>query len=80
MIDLLVMQQRLQQMVPRAVPPAGTNEATYFVRKNLRSGTAVNYPQGNVVVLGDVNPGSAVIAGGDIAVWGRCEPLTPPCC
>jgi hypothetical protein len=74
-----VMQRRLQQTVPRAVPPAGINEATYFVRKNIRSGTAVNYPQGNVVVLGDVNPGSAVIAGGDIFVWGRCVQVHPCC-
>jgi septum formation inhibitor MinC len=55
---------------PRPATPAGSSEPCYVVRKNLRSGTAINYP-GNVLVLGDVNLGSCVIAGGDIHVWGR---------
>lgn len=40
-----------------------------LVRRTLRGGMAVRHP-GAVVILGDVNPGAEVIAGGDIAVWG----------
>jgi septum site-determining protein MinC len=36
----------------------------------LRSGFSLQHP-GHVVVIGDVNPGAEVIAGGDILVWGR---------
>ncbi|MGI6576044.1 MAG: septum site-determining protein MinC [bacterium] len=42
---------------------------TLFVRRTLRSGQRINY-HGNVVVIGDVNPGAEVIAGGDILVMG----------
>jgi len=40
------------------------------VRRTLRSGQSLRYP-GHVVVIGDVNPGAEVVAGGDIVVWGR---------
>lgn len=41
-----------------------------LIRRTLRSGQSV-YHAGHVVILGDVNPGSEVIAGGDVIVWGR---------
>jgi septum site-determining protein MinC len=40
------------------------------VRRTLRSGQSLRHP-GHVVVIGDVNPGAEVVAGGDIVVWGR---------
>ena len=40
------------------------------VRRTLRSGQDLRHP-GHVVVIGDVNPGAEVVAGGDIVVWGR---------
>jgi septum site-determining protein MinC len=36
----------------------------------LRSGQIIRHP-GHVVVVGDVNAGAEVIAGGDIVIWGR---------
>ncbi len=45
-------------------------EEAVFVHRTLRSGHKVKHP-GHVVVLGDVNPGAEVIAGGNIIVWGR---------
>lgn len=42
---------------------------TKFVRGTLRSGRSVRF-EGNVVVLGDVNPGAEIIAYGNIAVFG----------
>ena len=36
----------------------------------MRSGTVPEHP-GHVIVLGDVNPGAEIVAGGNIVVWGR---------
>ncbi|MGB5974193.1 MAG: septum site-determining protein MinC, partial [Nodosilinea sp.] len=36
----------------------------------VRSGVEIRHP-GTVVVLGDANPGSSLVAAGDILVWGR---------
>ncbi|HWQ14482.1 MAG TPA: septum site-determining protein MinC [Roseiflexaceae bacterium] len=41
-----------------------------FVRRTVRSGQVVRH-QGHVTVLGDVNAGAEVIAGGSVVVWGR---------
>lgn len=41
-----------------------------LVRQTLRSGATVQHP-GHVVVIGDVNPGAEIVAGGDVVVWGR---------
>ncbi|MEM6282464.1 MAG: septum site-determining protein MinC, partial [Chloroflexota bacterium] len=40
------------------------------VRRTLRSGQRVQ-TDGHAVIIGDVNPGAQVIAGGDVIVWGR---------
>jgi len=44
--------------------------AAKWVRGPLRSGGRVEY-DGNVVVLGDVNAGAEIVAGGSVIVWGR---------
>lgn len=41
-----------------------------YIETTLRSGAEIRH-DGTVVILGDVNPGSEVIAAGDILVWGR---------
>lgn len=41
-----------------------------YINTNLRSGTEICHA-GSVIVLGDLNPGSAIIADGDIIIWGR---------
>jgi septum site-determining protein MinC len=50
----------------RAVPEG----AALVVRRTLRSGQRVVH-DGPVLVLGDVNPGAEVVAGGSVVVWGR---------
>ncbi len=40
------------------------------IQRTLRSGQVVHHP-GHIVVIGDVNPGAEVKAGGSIIVWGR---------
>lgn len=41
-----------------------------YLETTLRSGADIQH-NGTVVILGDVNPGSSVVAEGDILVWGR---------
>jgi septum site-determining protein MinC len=45
---------------------------TKFIRKTVRSGQIINYP-GNIVIIGDVNPGSEVFAAGNIIVLGTLK-------
>lgn len=45
------------------------DENTILVQRTLRSGQSIHY-DGNVVVLGDVNPGSEVVATGNVIVMG----------
>lgn len=57
---------RTQQSLD-AVQPSG---GALWLEKTLRSGMRVEY-DGNVVVVGDVNPGAEIVAAGDILIWGR---------
>ncbi len=43
---------------------------THYVYGTMRSGKSVEYA-GNVVVIGDVNPGAEIIAKGNVFVFGR---------
>lgn len=45
-------------------------EQAILVQRTLRSGFSLHFP-GHVVVLGDINPGAEVVAGGHVIVWGR---------
>ncbi|NLH95939.1 MAG: septum site-determining protein MinC [Clostridiaceae bacterium] len=47
---------------------------TKFHRGTVRSGTLVSY-EGNVVILGDVNPGGEVVAAGNVVVMGSLRGL-----
>ena len=49
---------------------APMNEETRFIRHTLRSGQSERALEGNMVILGDVNPGAEVVAAGDIIVLG----------
>jgi septum site-determining protein MinC len=45
-------------------------EQAVLVRRTLRSGFTLKHP-GSIVVMGDVNPGAEITAGGSVVVWGR---------
>jgi septum site-determining protein MinC len=45
-----------------------------MIRETLRSGRSI-YHEGDVVILGDVNAGAEIMAGGDVLVWGRLRGL-----
>jgi septum site-determining protein MinC len=60
-------------------PPVSTTKAEQkgldesgglIVQQTLRSGQAIRHA-GHVCVIGDANPGSEIVAGGNIIVWGR---------
>lgn len=45
------------------------NLPTLYIRRTVRSGQSIS-SDGNIVVIGDINPGAEIIAKGDITVWG----------
>ena len=53
---------------PPVEPPSG--DEAIVVQRTLRSGQVIKH-DGHVVIIGDVNPGAEIHAGGNIIVWGR---------
>jgi septum site-determining protein MinC len=51
-----------------------TDADAIMVKKTLRSGSRIAHA-GHVTVIGDVNPGAEIIAGGNVVVWGRLRGL-----
>lgn len=47
-----------------------TGDEAMLVQRTLRSGHNINF-FGHVIVIGDVNPGAEIVAGGNVVVWGR---------
>jgi septum site-determining protein MinC len=41
-----------------------------LIHRTLRSGASIKF-DGHIIVIGDVNPGAEIIAGGNIMVWGK---------
>lgn len=44
--------------------------APLYLQTTIRSGAEIRHP-GSVIIMGDLNPGSSVVADGDILVWGN---------
>jgi septum site-determining protein MinC len=69
----LAQNQPVETHEPRDLPeikPDETGISGVLIRHTLRNGRTVRHT-GHVVVIGDVNPGAQIIAGGDVLVWGR---------
>ena len=47
-----------------------SGEQALLIHRTLRSGYSL-HNSGHIVVIGDINPGAEIIAGGDIFVWGH---------
>ena len=62
--------QSSHQVEKTAIDSMLDGDEAVFLARTLRSGHKVSYP-GHIVVLGDVNPGAELIAGGNIIIWGR---------
>jgi septum site-determining protein MinC len=67
-IDLGLDRRPVQE---RSVDPSEPRlgEAVLWQR-TLRSGQTIRHP-GHVIVIGDVNPGAEIVAGGHVVIWGR---------
>jgi septum site-determining protein MinC len=65
----LYVSQMANQQAQNEQPTLRETDNTLFLRRTVRSGQAIHHAS-NVVVLGDVNPGAEIVAGGDIIVWG----------
>ncbi|MCU0491489.1 MAG: septum site-determining protein MinC [Chloroflexaceae bacterium] len=63
-------------IIARPVPARPLTQATgpeaeaLFLGKTLRSGQVVQFA-GHITLIGDVNAGAELIAGGNVVVWGR---------
>jgi septum site-determining protein MinC len=57
-------------MVQKETIEVGDDGETTLIKRTLRSGQKIK-KSGNIVIIGDINPGAEVIAGGDIIVFGK---------
>jgi septum site-determining protein MinC len=61
---------KIRPDIPAPTNPTITEDSALWVKRTLRSGVRLEH-EGNVILLGDVNPGAEVVAGGSVIVWGR---------
>lgn len=54
----------------QSADPGRALEDPLYVQTTVRSGVEIRHP-GTLILLGDTNPGSSLVAEGDILVWGR---------
>jgi len=50
----------------------GNAEKTLVIKRTVRSGQRIEF-EGNVLIIGDLNPGAELIAGGDVYIFGRAR-------
>lgn len=67
-IEVVLARDRGEDEVPFETELLG--DEAILLGRTLRSGQRLHHP-GHVIVLGDVNPGAEIVAGGHILVWGR---------
>jgi len=76
--DELQAEDKLEELIDEENEQVSDKEAalhelsklpTLYLKQNLCSGQTMSF-DGNIVLIGDANPGSEVIAKGDITIWG----------
>jgi septum site-determining protein MinC len=71
--QILGLATRIHKPHPQEAPTIAKgidDDTALWVNKTLRSGTRIEFAS-HIVILGDVNPGAEVVAGGSVIVWGR---------
>jgi len=58
------------EQTPKSRDTSLDGDEAILIHKTLRSGARINF-DGHIVVIGDVNPGAELIAGGNVIVWGK---------
>jgi len=66
-------------LAPPSAVQSRNEQLTYYYEGALRNGQSIRY-NGSVVVLGDANPGSEIIASGNIIVMGAIKGLVHAGC
>ena len=67
----LGLETALQTKQPEpAIESSAPTGDSIVVQRTLRSGQVIYHP-GHVIVIGDVNPGAEIRAGGNVIIWGR---------
>jgi septum site-determining protein MinC len=64
-----------QSAIAPLLPPSNEDSTPLlaepiYLQMTVRSGMDIRH-QGNVIIMGDVNPGGEIFAAGDIIIWGR---------
>jgi len=62
-------ENKLENILLQETVSKAEKKDTLYVKQTLRSGQKLEY-DGNLVIIGDCNAGSEVIASGDIMIWG----------
>jgi septum site-determining protein MinC len=57
-----------------AVSESSGSQGGILLKETLRSGRSISH-EGHVIIIGDVNPGAQIVAGGDVVVWGKLRGL-----
>jgi septum site-determining protein MinC len=72
----LGLETRLTPARPVSLPSvaAEAHNNAMLIQRTVRSGQVIHHP-GHVVIIGDVNPGAEIKAGGSVIVWGRLRGL-----
>ncbi|MEM7345635.1 MAG: septum site-determining protein MinC [Chloroflexota bacterium] len=65
-----VKQEQITTKEPNPEPLDQDTETTMTIRHTIRSGQIIEHP-GHIVIIGDVNPGAKIVAGGHVIVWGK---------
>ncbi len=65
---------RLPGSAAQSSDAQGEGGEALFLQRTLRSGQRVQFP-GHVTLVGDVNPGAEIVAGGNVVVWGKVRGL-----
>ncbi|MDO9085723.1 MAG: septum site-determining protein MinC [Anaerolineaceae bacterium] len=60
------------ERIIKSIDSSLSGDDAIFLRKTIRSGFKV-VSNGHIMILGDVNPGAEIIAGGSIIIWGKCQ-------
>ena len=68
--ELAEEQSEALELRPPPIDPEEYGSPGVMVKRTLRNGRTI-HSDGHVVVVGDVNAGAVIVAGGDVIVWGR---------
>lgn len=69
-VTAVLPQKKAGRPSPAEAEPHVSATAAKIVTTTVRSGQRIMH-DGAVVIIGDVNPGASVVAGGSVVVWGR---------